>query len=70
MEGTETDPDSPPMPKPGGARGHTKAENEELLGDRLKRIEGRVRVLQRMVEEGTRGRPTRSLPPPLDGYCW
>jgi CsoR family transcriptional regulator, copper-sensing transcriptional repressor len=34
-----------------GARGYVEAENKEKLKNRLKRIEGQVRGVQRMVDE-------------------
>ena len=36
---------------PGTAHGYIKAKDKELLQNRLKRIEGQVRGLQRMVDE-------------------
>jgi CsoR family transcriptional regulator, copper-sensing transcriptional repressor len=36
---------------PGSAHGYIKARDKELLQNRLKRIEGQVRGVQRMVDE-------------------
>jgi DNA-binding FrmR family transcriptional regulator len=38
-------------PAEGGANGYIKARDKELLQNRLKRIEGQVRGVQRMVDE-------------------
>ncbi len=38
-------------PAEGAARGYIKAKDKALLQNRLKRIEGQVRGLQRMVDE-------------------
>jgi CsoR family transcriptional regulator, copper-sensing transcriptional repressor len=38
-------------PAEGAAHGYIKARDKELLGNRLKRIEGQVRGVQRMVDE-------------------
>ena len=39
------------IPGEGSAHGYIKAKDKELLENRLKRIEGQVRGLQRMVDE-------------------
>jgi len=38
-------------PAEGATHGYTKAKDKELLENRLKRIEGQVRGVQRMVDE-------------------
>jgi CsoR family transcriptional regulator, copper-sensing transcriptional repressor len=38
-------------PTEGSAHGYIKSKDKELLGNRLRRIEGQVRGVQRMVDE-------------------
>lgn len=52
-EAVETNRNTSPAPSPEGrdVRGYVEAENQGKLQNRLRRIEGQVRGVQRMVDE-------------------